>query len=118
MMYATAREKFARVAKRPSMYGLDGRYITAVAFVTGYDQALGMRLLVGFGDWLCGRANKPLLSNLFWGAVIEYLVFPDFFEQKQSAAARTPEQDRALVQYLFAQLDAFLTEKSDGRTDS
>ena len=112
-MYATAREKFAHVAKRPGMYLFDGRFITAVAFVTGYDQALEMRLLTGFGDWLCDRAGKPRLSNLFWSAVIGVLVFPDWFEQHRMAKDLKPEEDRQLVQYMFDRLEGFLAEKSE-----
>jgi hypothetical protein len=110
-MYATARETFAHVAKRPLMWLIDDRFITAVAFVTGYDQGLGGQLLKGFGDWLCVRAAKPLHSNLVWWAVVEYLAFPDWFARKRMESDLSPEEDRKLFRFMFDSLDAFLTEK-------
>jgi hypothetical protein len=111
MMYEAARVRFAHVAKRRSMYVMDDRFITAVAFVVGYDQALEARLLTGFGDWLCTRAGRQPLSNLVWWAVIEDLVFPDWLAEQRSAEALIPEEDRKLVQFMFEQLDAFLAER-------
>ncbi|MGA4726327.1 hypothetical protein ACPB67_02815 [Micromonospora taraxaci] len=61
---------------RRRMYVLDDRYLTAVAFVVGFDSALDGRPFEGFHGWVCQRVLGRH-SVLAWPYVIAYLEVPE-----------------------------------------
>ncbi|GAB3171559.1 hypothetical protein GCM10027259_06910 [Micromonospora palomenae] len=58
------------------MYLLDDRYLTAVAFIEGFDQALDRRLLDGFHEWVCQRVLERHVG-LSWPNIIASLEVPE-----------------------------------------
>lgn len=51
------------------MYLPDGRYVTAVAFVEGFNTALDGEPLRGFQPWMVDRLAVKL-SGLYWASVL------------------------------------------------
>ena len=59
---------FHAVRQRPVLYGIDGTYAAAVAFLLGFDAATNGGLLSGFREWLIVRIDDG--NNLSWPALV------------------------------------------------
>lgn len=68
------KEVFALACERPKMFGLDGSYVAAAAFVNGCDAGNDWRLLAGFREWLAVELQDG--RNLSWQALVIRHAFP------------------------------------------
>ncbi|MFB9832677.1 hypothetical protein ACFFNX_10810 [Actinoallomurus acaciae] len=69
------RELFRQAFRRPMMFGLDGSFAGATAFVNGCDAGNAWRLLDGFSEWLAVGLGHG--QNLSWQALILRHALPD-----------------------------------------
>jgi hypothetical protein len=99
------RELFSQVHRRSGMFGLDGSFKMATAFVTGCDAGNAWCLLNGFREWLVVKLGHG--NNLAWPGVVLQICFPN--EPSAWAPYSLDEQhDPAATEALFALLDEFL----------
>ena len=102
------RQLFRSVRATPGMYGLDSRYRTAVAFVSGCDMATNRQLLAGFNEWMFASTGGSGDSSLSWSGWVVLKRFPDLMQVRYDTL--TPEQQSQLVGDLFDEIDKFLAE--------
>jgi hypothetical protein len=81
--------------KRPRMMLHDDRYATFVAFIEGYDTAVGNTLLSGFQEWVAEQLTGSSINNVHWAWLII-----------KSHSPKTPDQE--LAQHLLQFLGTFL----------
>jgi hypothetical protein len=106
------REFFERVGARPGLYGLDGSYRTAVAFLTGFNEARSGGLLRGFTEWLVVRKGE--CSSFGWQALVLDEALPDVESRGWNKLGRlTPEQEQEAVNLLLSLLCEFLGVRDD-----
>jgi hypothetical protein len=100
-----ARELFAQARRRPELFGLDGSFGEAVAFLLGYDAGTNWRTLAGFQEWLARQLDCG--TNLTWPVLVLRAAFPD-----DSAGWRQSDLDpgyqKAATQALWESVDKFL----------
>ena len=99
-----AREYFAQVRQRPSMYvyapALDWKYLTAFSYIEGWLAAADptFDLSHSFSAWL----GEPTVA---WWATIADRTYPD---REEAYSKIPPETDADLIDDLFDALDGFL----------
>src|SRR5260370_5256112 len=94
------RQLFQAMQRRPSMYVLDGRFLTLVAYVDGCDAATDGALLRGFRDWLYPTRVGTSKPSLTWPAVLKFA--------RGLQGELTQEEHERLIDDTFAALDEFL----------
>ena len=94
--------------KRPGMYVSPANGTTAVAFVDGYNAAVGGGLLVGFREWLVIRLGWG--GNLHWGELVGELMKD---EDKQDRAS--DEDEVVSLNFVLDTLDQFLRERAEAQ---
>ena len=77
---------------------------TVVAFVNGYDSAVGGGLLTSFREWLIPRVGYG--NNLAWTALVDELRKRG---SKGKQNAGSVERDE--IEFIFTTLEAFLAER-------
>jgi hypothetical protein len=90
------------------MYGLDGSYATATAFVLGCDAGNGWGLLNGFEEWLMPQVDGE--PNVAWPSLVVQASFPD---GRPEPPWTREDEDRA-VGALYRLLDEFLAARGEG----
>ncbi|MFE3025375.1 hypothetical protein [Nocardia tengchongensis] len=105
----TEREFLALVAKRVGMYVTRADLRGVTNFLHGYDAAAGRHakpVLDGFAEWL--KANYVGRHNSFgWPGYVQEIALPG----QDFGVDRTPEQEKHVLDTLFALLDKFLAEQ-------
>lgn len=108
----TEREFLALVAKRVGMYVIPADLRGVTNFLHGYDSAAsrhGKPLLDGFAEWL--RTNYVGRHNSFgWPGYVQEIALPG----QDFGVDRTPEQEKHVLDTLFALLDKFLATQESG----
>jgi hypothetical protein len=104
------RDLFSSVRARPSSYGLQSTYSSAVAFVVGCDQGLQANLLLGFHEWLAVRCDAD--PSYGWPTQVSILSLGE----GAIGRALTPDEDARAREVLFGLLDEFLavSEQPEG----
>jgi hypothetical protein len=106
------RAHFARVAKRPGMFGLDWRYRSLVAYILGFDDATGGSMLSGIDEWLAERYADGHTASIAWWGQIHRHCFPDQTSDKRITYTDLDQQQSAVaIAELVAVLDTFLAER-------
>ena len=100
------RQLFPAVQRRPSMYVLDGRFLTLVAYVDGCDTATGGALLRGFKDWLYATRVGSGQTSVGWPGVLEFA--RGLYEEREPLRELTNEESEQLIDDTFQALDEFL----------
>lgn len=103
---------FPDLKKHHGIYVMRRTFEGTCAFLTGYEQGSGDRVLKAFHGWLVlRRKGRP---ELYW----PHLVLCEIYEDGALPDFRyfTPEQDERAVSVLFALLDAFLESTQDETT--
>jgi hypothetical protein len=98
------------VSKSPGMYLRSVQYDTAVAFVQGFDAAQGGGLLLGFREWLVVKLGGG--HNLSWPELV--LRLEQIGERMSPKRAPAGDDGERWVSFLFAVLEAFLSERASG----
>ncbi|GIH68152.1 hypothetical protein Mth01_04050 [Sphaerimonospora thailandensis] len=88
------------------MYGLDGTYNSAVAFILGYDCGNGSLFLAGFREWLVVKYGEG--DNLGWPTLVKLLAHVDGQGLLYDAGV-----DALVVDTLFQLLDEFLEQRDE-----
>ncbi|MEU3647480.1 hypothetical protein AB0E59_29130 [Lentzea sp. NPDC034063] len=97
---------------RRRMYLPDDRYGTAVAFVEGYNSALGGAPLAGFQEYVAGRTGQTG-SPVWWPYLITEVVVPDILGEGGGIGQLPVELGNALTDRLLDLLEAFLVDRGE-----
>lgn len=92
---------------RRRMYLPDGRYLTAVAFVEGFNAALDGEPLQGFQQWLSARVLGGN-SALHWSYVAASAQIPRLIDEKLRLDQLSPDQDQQLTDGLLGLIEEFI----------
>jgi hypothetical protein len=102
------RELLQSVKRRPGMYGINGAYSSAVAFVLGCDAAMSGTLLHGFREWLIVRLGDG--NNLAWHALVMRVLGLQDQENAEFSTVGS-EINMQPIEGLFELLDEFFEER-------
>ncbi|MFF4876264.1 hypothetical protein [Micromonospora sp. NPDC000668] len=99
-------ELLFHLTRRRRMYLLDDRYLTAVAFVEGFNQALDRRPLNGFQEWLCRRV-LGYGTGAHWSYVIDSSEVPGLPPGAVNLNDLGPETQLRLIDRMLALIGEF-----------
>src|SRR5206468_1056284 len=105
------RNVIGAVKERPGMYGVDGQYSSAVAFVSGCDAMTGWKLLQGFAGWIRAEYGLPE-GSIGWFGLAAELALPGLERSGRRYAELSPQEHVRASTQLFEMLDAFLAATS------
>jgi len=93
--------------KRREMYLPDGRYVTAVAFIEGFNTALDGAPLLGFQAWLADRIRGEK-SGVHWAYIVASIRVPAFLEGRMRLDQIPPGQNEPLIDELVELIEEFM----------
>lgn len=105
---AGTRELLDQIRKYPDLHLPDRNYVSAVAFLLGYDAAYEGGLLDGFREWLVVQNDAP--NNLTWPALLLHVALPNDGEPMESIK-QLPKANQRAFDLLFDSLFEFLEAK-------
>lgn len=88
------------------MYLMDDRFVTAVAFVEGFNLACGGQMLDGFQDWACERLVNGRMSR-HWSYVLIEKEVPSGLEEGFSIDKIPHEMEVHLIEVMIDLLEEF-----------
>ncbi|MFC0038643.1 hypothetical protein [Actinomadura rayongensis] len=99
--------------ERRGMYLPDGRYASAVAFVEGYNTALGGASLRGFQQWLSKRVYGRD-SGVHWSYIVASIRVNELRDGGMGFDRIPPDQDEILINDLVELIAEFVTWSARG----
>lgn len=93
------------VHRRPGAYGLDGSYLSYVAFINGGDAATDGQLLRGFRPWLAERLGHG--TNLVWWALVRKICAAEI-----GIPSDAPLDNEDLCNCMFGLLGEYLAQEA------
>ncbi|MCR3751468.1 hypothetical protein [Lentzea californiensis] len=105
------RELCFHLRHRRRMYLPDDRYGTAVAFVEGYNSALGAVPLSGFQEYVATRTGNAG-SPVHWSYLIASTAVPDIFDEGAGIGQVPVESGISLTDTLVDLLEAYQADVS------
>lgn len=103
------RDLCFHLRNRRRMYLLDDRYGTAVAFVCGYNSALGGVPLSGFQQYVAARTGHGE-SAVHWSYLIASAVVPEMLDEGAGIGRVPVEMGVRLTDMLVDFLEAYQTD--------
>lgn len=97
---------------RRRMYVFDDRYLTVVAFVEGYNTALGGRPLSGFQNHVAERVLGQR-SNVYWGVILASTESPAGLEARVDINELPERSQLALTHRLIDLLEEYKDQSRD-----
>jgi hypothetical protein len=98
------RESLNVAAQWPETLGLDGRYVTFVAFVNGIDVGKSGQWLSAFGEWFQKKHNVSNLTNIAWFGQIARVYLPEFASRNVGYENLTVEDSEFLISRALTEL--------------
>jgi hypothetical protein len=100
-------EFFPRFKKYHGVYVMQRTYEGTCAFLDGYEQGSGCRVLKEFHEWLVARGKgRP---ELYWPLLVLCEIYCD--GELPDIRHFTPEEDERAVAVLFGLLDEFIESR-------
>jgi hypothetical protein len=95
------------------MYLLDDRYVTAVAFIEGFDAALDGVPLNGFNEWVSQRILGGS-SPSRWPYVVAAVRVPSIYDPGMGIGRISSEFDLDLVEDTISLIEEFHSRRETG----
>lgn len=97
------------LSKRRRMYLPDERYSSVVAFIEGFNIALGGEPLRGFQEWISMRIRGGH-SSLHWSIIVASIRVPEVLDRGIRLDQVPADVDELLADDLLQMLGDFMTE--------
>ncbi|WP_433347889.1 hypothetical protein [Micromonospora sp. CA-111912] len=99
-------ELLFHLTRRRGLYLLNDKYVTAVAFVEGFDQALDRRPLEGFHEWVCQRVLGRH-TGMSWPYVVASVEVPEVLSGGCDLNALDSETQRRMIDRMLVLIEEF-----------